>query len=50
MCKNIYYNNSFDPIESIFFEIKEGEKGENYPGWMRLCYEDEDGNKQKYYK
>ena len=48
MLKNIYYNNAKNPYEKKLTEMKE-KKGKNYPGWMRLSYEDEEGYKRKYY-
>jgi hypothetical protein len=48
MTQNIYYNNAIDPYEPKLIEMNK-KKGKNYPGWIRLSYEDEDGYKKKYF-
>ncbi len=46
---NIYYNNAEDPYEKKLVEMKEIKNGNIYPGWMRLTYKDENGNKKRYF-
>lgn len=45
MALNIYYNNAEKPFEPKLVKMKENEKGQNIPGWMRLIFRDKNGNK-----